>query len=83
MRIEIFDLNGRCVFLNEELIVKSEELQPPASQAGGGIGTLFTLNSSLFTSVWTPDKSFSSGVYLVRATMGDDFSTIKRIVFLK
>ena len=81
-RIEIFDLNGKCVLLSEELIVKSEELPSTTSQVGGVSGTLFTLHSSFLTFVWTPNNSISSGIYLLRSTIGEQTIT-KRIVYLK
>ena len=52
-KIEIFDLNGRCI-----------------AEFDGG------------DQVWKPEVSVGSGIYLVRAKIGDKDIT-KRVVYLK
>ena len=75
-RVEIFDINGRMV---EEIIPPSppftrgeEEGKSPLSE-GGVLGGL----------VWQPDEATTSGIYLVRAKIGDGQTATKRIVYLK
>jgi len=65
--LEIFDINGRIVA--EIPANGSESAKPLSTNASGACR-------------WQPDESLSSGVYLVRAKIGDK-SVSKRIVFLK
>ena len=65
-RVEIFDIAGRMV----ANIPVGAGLRP----ALGG--------SKTHPYVWTPDASLGSGVYLVRATVGD-MGITKRVVYLK
>ena len=64
--IEIFDINGRIV---GNIPVGDAYMRP-----AGGIYPAPT--------IWQPDESLGSGVYLVRATIGDE-SITKRVVYLK
>jgi len=71
--IEIFDVNGRLIYVipdpDRESRVATEILD---SRFHGNDKSV----------VWQPSPSLSSGVYLVRATVGDE-SVSKRIVYLK
>jgi len=75
-RVEVFDINGRIV----------EELPSPSVPLPGGEGrqVLLPLGEGfrMRAFVWRPDDNIGSGVYLVRATIGDE-TTSKRIVYLK
>ena len=64
-RLEIFDIKGRLV--TEILIHGSESAEP-----------LSTIASRI---VWQPSESIPSGVYLVRARVGDKEDT-QRFVYL-
>ena len=65
--IEIFDINGRMV---EEIpVIGSESAKPLSTNASGACR-------------WTPAPSVGSGVYLVRAKIGDE-STTKKLVYLR
>jgi hypothetical protein len=68
--IEIFDMTGRMVAV---IPVGDGSPVPSASGRGDLAPTRF---------VWQPDASIGSGIYLVRATVGDE-SVTKRIVYLK
>ena len=72
--VEIFDLNGRII---ADLSANNPVGSRQASTAGDA-GVALT-NSEY---IWTPDKSVGSGVYLVRAKIGDK-NIAKRIVYLK
>ena len=78
--IEIFDINGRMV-----ANVPSPSVPLPAGEGGktllppGEGGS----KSRMRAFIWQPDKSMSSGVYLVRAKLGDEQTKIKRVVYLK
>jgi len=71
--IEIFDLNGRCI-----------DVIPDSDRESGGatknLDSRFHGNDK--TVVWQPSENIGSGVYLVRATVGDGEIT-KRVVYLK
>jgi len=70
-RIEIFDVNGRMVYktpVGATRRVARSTCQPPVDP---------------YEFVWQPDDNITSGVYLVRATVGDGGSVTKRIVYLK
>jgi len=73
--IEVFDVSGRMVTppapLNRGERGKSP-LSKRLSPSGGDLGGF----------IWQPAPSLGSGVYLVRATIGDESAT-KRIVYLK
>jgi len=65
--IEIFDINGRLV---EEIpALRGDSAKPSSTDVSGACR-------------WTPDKSLGSGIYLVRAKIGDETVT-KRVVYLK
>jgi len=64
--VEIFDINGRIVY---EIPVGDAYMRP----AGGMYAA---------PTIWKPEKSVGSGVYLVRAKIGDE-TVSKRIVYLK
>ena len=80
VNIEIFDLNGR----------RLETLRPSATsgtgpsglEKGGTNSTPLHKGGQGGSYVWQPSPSIGSGIYLVRATVGDE-STSKRIVYLK
>ena len=68
--IEIYDINGRIVTPTTPLD-RGEHGKSPLSK--GDLGGLF---------VWSPAPSLGSGVYLVRATVGEQTAT-RRVVYLK
>jgi len=68
--IEVFDVNGRKITPPTPLD-RGEHGKSPLSK--GDLGGLF---------VWQPGDNITSGVYLVRATIGKE-SISKRIVYLK
>ena len=68
--VEIFDINGRNVF---ETPVGDGSPVPPSSRRGDLAPTNI---------IWQPSAAISSGVYLVRAKVGDE-SLSKRVVYLK
>jgi len=74
--VEIFDINGRMV--DKIPVGEGHRALPSGGDAGNGS----TQGCSPTGIVWTPDKSLGSGVYLVRAKIGDE-SASKRIVYLK
>ncbi len=65
--IEIFDINGRMV---EKIPTSPLNNRSAERKKTGG------------SFIWSPDKSLGSGVYLVRAKIGDEKIT-KRVVYLK
>ena len=73
-RVEIFDINGRMV---AEIPADNPVGSRPASTAGDA-GVAPTVHEI----VWQPDVTVGSGVYLVRAKVGDSEVT-KRVVYLK
>jgi len=70
--IEVFDINGRRVEPVTELVEMPGGADLPSTSSGSGSCTV----------VWQPHASLGSGVYLVRATVGEQ-STSKRVVYLK
>jgi len=77
-RVEIFDINGRMVY--------APSPSAPLPKGEGGKTLLpegeGDSESRMRAFIWTPDESINSGVYLVRATAGEQ-TTIKRVVYLK
>ena len=71
--IKIFDINGRMVDEISDNPVGSR----PASTAGDA-GVAPTVREC----IWRPDETVGSGIYLVRAKIGDKNIT-KRVVYLK
>ena len=70
--VQIFDITGRMVAdLPDDNPVGSR----PASTAGDARVASSTI-------IWQPDESLGSGVYLIRAKMGNKFVS-KRVVYLK
>ncbi len=70
LQIEIFDVNGRMV----DNMTVGEGLVPSRT-SGDHKGLPYDY-------IWQPDDNIGSGIYLVRAKIGDK-STSKRIVYLK
>ncbi len=68
-RVEIFDINGKRVRGFE------------GSRVHGGIPNADN-RAPISEFVWFPDESVGSGVYLIRATVGDN-TTTRRIVYLR
>jgi len=66
--IKIFDINGRIVA--EIPANGSESAKPSSTNASGACR-------------WQPDESLGSGIYLVRAKVGGNETTVKRVVYLK
>ena len=73
--VEVFDLNGRRVAQLPDGGTVGVGLKP--ARAGGSETLPY---GSVY--LWTPDKSLGSGVYLVRARVGDK-EAMKRVVYLK
>jgi photosystem II stability/assembly factor-like uncharacterized protein len=74
LRLEIFDVAGRCV----------RTLRPSATSLEKGGTDIAPLHKGGQggSYIWTPDPSLGSGVYLVRARLGEE-SITKRVVYLK
>ncbi len=78
LRIEVFDINGRRIS-----VISSKGFQPDEkSLTDARKISPFGRNDIAREFVWQPDESTTSGVYLVRATGGDETMT-KRVVYLK
>jgi len=76
LQIEIFDVNGRMV---DNLSVGEG---PRAFPLDGNSPNGSAQGHSPTNIVWQPDDNIGSGIYLVRATVGEQ-SISKRIVYLK
>jgi len=72
--VEIFDMNGRRVLDSQS------ESAKPSSTTEAALPPSSTFNSSVCR--WQPDETLGSGVYLVRASIGEETVT-KRVVYLK
>jgi hypothetical protein len=74
LRLEIYDVAGRCV----------RTLRPSATSLEKGGTDIAPLHKGGQggSYIWTPDPSLGSGVYLVRARLGEE-SITKRVVYLK
>ncbi|MCK5833414.1 T9SS type A sorting domain-containing protein [bacterium] len=75
-RIEIFDINGRMIaeiFANNSV---GDGFPVPLANGRGDLA----LTTRQY--IWQPESSVVSGVYLVRAKIGDS-EAIKRVVYLK
>jgi len=70
--IEIYDINGRRVESVTELVEVPGGTKLPSTGSG----------SELHEVIWQPDESIGSGIYLVRAIVGEQ-SVLKRIIYLK
>ena len=70
-RVEIFDIAGRMVY---EIPVGAYRIRPENGST--------QLTPTVSEIVWQPEKSVTSGVYLVRAKIGNKNIT-KRVVYLK
>jgi len=79
--IEIFDINGRMV---AEIPAKNPvgEGFTPSRDVDAGFNDRDGARPSPTEIVWMPDKSLGSGVYLIRAKIGDS-ALSKRVVYLK
>ncbi len=72
-QIEIFDLNGRRI----------DVIPDPDRESRGAAKNLDSrFHGNDRTVVWQPSDNITSGVYLVRAKIGDE-SVTKRVVYLK
>ena len=67
--IEIYNLQGKCVGAGS---------QPALNESRAGLEPAPTNG----TCIWTPDKELGSGIYFVRAKIGEQTIT-KRVVYLK
>jgi len=76
--VEIFDLNGRCV----SVIARPEAAAISSNKGDCFVGQSPSRNDGQSQFIWTPNESLGSGVYLVRATVGEQ-TTTSRIVYLK
>ena len=82
LKIEIFDIAGRRV---AELSPRHTADPLAKGVSGGGLAPLNKGGCPEGTGgilTWQPSATLSSGIYLVRATMGDE-SLSKRVVYLK
>ncbi len=79
LRIEIFDLAGRRVAQ-----LPSPSVPLPAGEGRNSFSLWEKVSEGRMRAefTWQPEKSLSSGVYLVRARI-DDKSIMKRIVYMK
>jgi len=75
--IEIYDVNGRKI----DVIARSAS-DEAISPNQGDCRALRARNDGMGKFTWQPAPSLGSGVYLVRATAGEQ-TTTKRVVFLK
>ncbi len=71
VEIEIFDINGRIVY-KTPVGAGSK----PARITGGSRTLPYEIT-------WQPDESVGSGVYLVRARIGDEQTTTRRVMYIK
>ncbi len=78
LRIEVFDVNGRRL----AVIARPKAAAISSNQGDCFVGQSPPRNDGVTESVWTPDENLGSGVYLIRATVGEEMIT-KRIVYLK
>ena len=76
--IEIFDINGRRISVISSEGFMPDEKSPTQSQEISPYGR----NDNMSEFLWQPEDNIGSGIYLVRAKIGDE-STSKRIVYLK
>jgi len=76
--IEIFDINGRRVSVISSEGFQPDEKSPTYPQEISPFGR----NDGGREFIWQPDETIGSGVYLVRAKIGDKDNT-KRVVYLK
>jgi len=85
LQIEIYDLRGNVVAPSSVFPTGSESHLLPAGEGKNPLplgegGSSQTSRVRAFT--WTPAQSISSGIYLVRATMGEQTIT-KQILYLR
>jgi len=77
--IEIYDIRGNVVAIPSlSVSLPRERDDQSVDGSPSPLGEGFRMRG--FT--WQPDKSIASGIYLIRATMGDETRT-KRVVYLK
>ena len=84
-RVEIFDVNGRFISeISDHGPVGAERARPARQKMSGDKITTGDAGvaPTIRQYIWQPSESIGSGVYLVRATVGDE-SVSKRIVYLK
>ena len=78
LRIEIFDVNGRRVAQ-----LPSPSVPLPEGEGGNSFSHWEKVaEGRMMAFTWQPSPSLTSGVYLVRATVGEQ-STSKKIIYLK
>jgi len=80
IEIEIFDVNGRHIKTFRPSATSGTG--PSGLEKGGTNSAPLHKGGQGGAYVWQPDESLGSGVYLVRATMGEE-TTSKRVVYLK
>ncbi|MBN1755188.1 T9SS type A sorting domain-containing protein [bacterium] len=76
--IEIFDVNGRRV----SVIARPKATAISSNQGDYFVGQSPSRNDAKDEFVWQPDKTIGSGVYLIRAKIGEK-SITRRAVYLK
>ena len=92
--IAIYDLRGRLVnkpsvfdFVESTSLIKGGTNKTAAQieQCGEGKKSplIREMSEGQRVYIWTPAQSIASGIYLVRATMGNGQTITKRIVYLK
>ncbi len=73
--VKIYDLRGNVVNGGLQPFVRNSGLKPAVDTAAR--------SSAYLTFIWTPDKTISSGIYLVKATAQNGETITKKIVYLK
>ncbi len=91
--VEIYDLRGNVVYKTpsiprslspqgeRDVLAAEDGSESPFPSGEGGSTKSRQMRGQFF--IWQPDKSISSGIYLVRATTNDGRTTTKRIVYVK
>lgn len=77
LQIEVYDVAGHLIQLLSE-----PDFMTPQVEVRGGIHREKPSTSSGGDYVWQPNKSLGSGIYLVRATVGEKTAT-RRVIYLK
>jgi len=84
-KIKVFDINGRrlsVISRRVSLDEKSSTIPQEISRQARNDSGMGARNDNVSEFIWAPDESLGSGIYLVRAKVGQQ-SVTKRIVYLK
>ena len=87
-KIEIFDLRGNVVYIPPHtsgsfLPEEKGELISAQAQSLSPWGVPTGRDRERGSIVWQPGKSIPSGIYLIKATMDNGQTNVKRVVYLK